>query len=53
MSQPTRPPNRTDVGPDVYLPASLLPSALDRIEGVARRVFGRHGVVPIPRTYNR
>jgi hypothetical protein len=53
MSRSTRSSERTDLGPDVYLPASLMPATLDRVEGVLSRLFGRHGLVPIPRSYNK
>lgn len=53
MSQSTSHSERTDLGPDVYLPASLMPATLERVEGVLSRLFGRHGLVPIPRSYNK
>lgn len=53
MSQATRPDtDRTDLGPDHYMPATALPAVFDRVGAVARRLFGGHGLVPVPERYN-
>jgi hypothetical protein len=36
-----------------YLPATTLPTDIGRIEAVLTNLFGGHGRVLIPRTYNR
>lgn len=38
---------------DFYLPAASISSTLDRIGSIAGRVFGRHGRVLIPDSYNK
>jgi hypothetical protein len=50
----------TDVEPEsespldkFYLPATSLPADIGRIEAVLTDLFGGHGRVLIPRTYNR
>ncbi|MFB6298417.1 MAG: hypothetical protein ABEH56_07845 [Salinirussus sp.] len=42
--------NRTD---ELYIPAASLKPALGRVEEVFAGLFGRHGVVLIPDSYNK
>lgn len=50
---PKQTPERTDSEADFYLPAASISSALETTEAVLVRIFGRHGRVLIPDTYNR
>jgi hypothetical protein len=50
---PTQTPERTDSDSDFYLPATSVSSALETTEAVLIRIFGRHGRVLIPDTYNQ
>jgi len=50
---PERSTERTDLETDFYLPATSISSALERTESLLVRVFGRHGRILIPDTYNK
>ena len=50
---PKRSTERTDLETDFYLPATSISSALEKTESVLTRIFGRHGRILIPDTYNK
>jgi hypothetical protein len=50
---PERSIERTDLETDFYLPATSISSALETTESLLVRVFGRHGRILIPDTYNK
>jgi hypothetical protein len=50
---PERPRDRTDAETDFYLPAASISSTLGTTESVLTRLFGGHGRVLIPDTYNK
>jgi hypothetical protein len=50
---PKRSTDRTDLGPDFYIPAASLPSARGRVESFLTRHLSGHGRVLIPDTYNK
>lgn len=50
MSQST--PTERESPNDVYLPAVASPALLVKVEAALRKTIGRHGLVPLPDTYN-
>jgi hypothetical protein len=50
---PERTTERTDLETDFYLPAASISSAVSKTESVLTRLFGGHGRVLIPDTYNK
>lgn len=50
---PKQPTEGTDTETEFYIPAASPPSAVTKTESVLTRLFGRHGRVLIPDTYNK
>jgi hypothetical protein len=50
---PKRPDDSTAIDYDFYIPAASIPKSVGRVETLLRRYFGRHGRIPIPRSYNK